>query len=139
MPEKLRIKCSVSLETLTGIIGQVLAVAVDCGLNKTRLGELELALEEILVNILNHANTKNDNNVEIAASVDDDNSFVLQVIDDGMPFDPLAEPDPDLNVDIVDRPIGGLGIFLVKQLMDDVRYRRENEQNILELIIKREE
>ena len=54
-----------------------------------------------------------------------------EVVDDAKAFDPLEAPDPDITADLEDRPIGGLGVFFVKTLMDEVRYRREDGRNHL--------
>lgn len=54
----------------------------------------------------------------------------VRLIDNGIPFDPLAKEDPDVHADIADRGIGGLGIYMVKEYMDECTYERINEQNI---------
>ena len=61
----------------------------------------------------------------------------FRVIDSGIPFDPTLSPDPDLSADVKDRPIGGLGIYLVKRIMDQVTYARKDGQNILSMTKKR--
>ncbi|HSB04077.1 MAG TPA: ATP-binding protein, partial [Thermodesulfobacteriota bacterium] len=63
--------------------------------------------------------------------------FVIEIIDRGVPFDVTAIPDPDVTAGIPERETGGLGIFFMKKVMDDVRYRRENDRNLLTLIIQR--
>lgn len=138
MPFKLRIKCSASMENLADVVSKVLLTAENCGLNNKRTGELELAFEEALVNVFNYAYPGTTGNIEIIAHNDKKNRFIVQIIDDGKPFDPLTAPEPDLDKDIADRQIGGLGIFLIKKLMDDVKYRREKNRNILELIVNPE-
>ena len=63
----------------------------------------------------------------------------MLIADDGRPFDPLTEaPEPDLESAIEDRPIGGLGVHLVRTMMDEVRYRREEGKNRLTLVKRRE-
>lgn len=135
MTEALIIKYSATLENLSEISSKVLSAAADRGLNKKQLNDLELSLEEAIVNICNYASEGRDGKLEVIVDTDKDGRIVVQVIDNGIAFDPLSIPDPDLTVDIADRPIGGLGIFLIRNLMDDVKYRRENNKNILELII----
>ena len=135
MPEAMHINCSASLKSLPEITGKVLATAATCGLNKKQLGELELSVEEAIVNICSYAHEGSDGELEIIADTDPDGRLVVQIIDNGIAFDPLSVPEPDLTVDIADRPIGGLGVFLIKKMMDLVRYRREDGKNILELII----
>jgi serine/threonine-protein kinase RsbW len=60
---------------------------------------------------------------------------VIEIIDWGIPFDPLSVPEPDINVPIEDHTIGGLGIFFTKKVMDEVQYRRDGQSNILTLAI----
>ena len=63
--------------------------------------------------------------------------FIIEIIDSGIPFDVTATPDPDVTAGIQEREPGGLGIFFMKKMMDEVRYRRENDRNILTLIIQK--
>ena len=72
----------------------------------------------------------------IEADVRDDH-LVFRVIDSGVPFDPTLASEPDLAADLKDRPIGGLGIYLVKRIMDQVSYARKNGKNILSMTKKR--
>jgi anti-sigma regulatory factor (Ser/Thr protein kinase) len=62
-----------------------------------------------------------------------DQILTVTVIDDGRPFDPLALPPPDLSLDIKDRPIGGLGIFLLRKLADEIHYEWRDGRNRLTL------
>jgi anti-sigma regulatory factor (Ser/Thr protein kinase) len=61
-------------------------------------------------------------------------SVVLEIEDDGVPFDPLQAPPPDLTRPLDQRPVGGLGIHLVRKLMDDVSYARRDGRNVLKLV-----
>ena len=63
----------------------------------------------------------------------DGDTAVLTFIDGGVPFDPLTRKAPDVTLSAEEREIGGLGIFLTRKLMDEVRYRREDGRNILTL------
>ncbi len=56
---------------------------------------------------------------------------MAEISDDGVAFDPLKVPPPDLTADLESRPIGGLGVHFVKTLMDEVAYRREGDRNVL--------
>lgn len=92
---------------------------------------LQLVTEEIVVNVVSYAypdGAEGELEVEISAS---DEEIKLEFSDSGKPFNPLEKEDPDTTLSAEERPIGGLGIFLVKQMMDDVRYRYENGRNIL--------
>lgn len=95
--------------------------------------QMNLALEEAVVNVMNYAypkGTKGD--VDIRALCDGAQmKFVL--IDSGTPFDPTKHQTPDVQLSADERAVGGLGIFLVTQIMDNVSYERRNEKNILTL------
>jgi serine/threonine-protein kinase RsbW len=62
-----------------------------------------------------------------------DDGVTLTVEDDGPPFDPLSLPAPDLSASLDGRPVGGLGVFLVRKVMDAVRYQRREASNLLTL------
>ena len=72
----------------------------------------------------------------ITIEVDSDlDALTIRIIDSGKHFDPLKEEDPDTTLNIKDRPIGGLGIFMVKRFTDKLDYIRQNNKNILTMII----
>ena len=95
--------------------------------------QMNLALEEAVVNVMNYAYPKGSKgDVDIRALCDGAQmKFVL--IDSGTPFDPTKHQTPDVQLSADERAIGGLGIFLVTQIMDNVSYERRNEKNILTL------
>jgi len=94
---------------------------------------LNLVLEEALTNIIFYAyepGTVNEIRLDVVTYAD---RLEITLTDSGKPFDPTVSPDPDISLSAEDRPIGGLGIFLIRKLMDTVDYQRKNEQNILTL------
>lgn len=92
---------------------------------------LDLVLEEVLSNIIHYGFSDQQLHwIEIDADYENQ-TVMLRISDDGMPFDPTEKAAPDLTQSIEDRPVGGLGIFLVRKLMDQVTYLRENDHNIL--------
>ena len=98
------------------------------------LYQIEVAIEEILVNIVSYAGLTENDGIEIRCGVfEDPLRAVVQFIDGGIPFDPLAKEDPDVTLSAADRPVGGLGVFMVKQSMDDVKYEYKDGANILTL------
>ena len=105
------------------------------GLTQKRIREIELATEEALVNIFNYAYPEGPGDVEVSCRQDNDTRLVLEFSDRGVPFDSLSLPYPDLTPDIADREIGGLGILLIQKMVDEVRYRRDGESNVLTFII----
>jgi len=93
--------------------------------------EICLAVEEILMNIISYAHEdEQDHEIGVKWWLEDD-SFLLEIIDSGIEFDPTKLPKPDLESSVEDRKIGGLGIHFVKKLMQDVNYKREDDKNIL--------
>lgn len=108
------------------------------GFDQRRISEIELATEEALVNIFKYSYPEKPGEVEIICKAEA-NRFIIEIIDSGIRFDVTSWPDPDITADRDERKIGGLGVFLIKKMVDEVRYRRENNRNILDLVIKKEE
>ena len=106
------------------------------GFSQKRIQEIELATEEALVNIINYAYPgKLTGEVEVRCKMDNNTTIIIEILDAGIPFDFNSLSEPDLDATIAGRPIGGLGVFLIKKMADDVRYSREGEKNILTLIV----
>lgn len=94
---------------------------------------LNLVLEEALTNtILYGYKDEARHSIEIFFSKSN-NVLNVNVVDDGMAYDPTAKPDPDITLSVEDRPIGGLGVFLIKKIMDTVEYQRIENKNHLML------
>ncbi|MDR0894704.1 MAG: SpoIIE family protein phosphatase [Prevotellaceae bacterium] len=92
---------------------------------------LQLALEEAITNIILYAYKEQGKDISVTFTKTG-NELEVVIEDSGVPFDPTAQEEPDhLNASAEDRPIGGLGIFLVKKLMDNVAYKRESGKNVL--------
>ena len=99
--------------------------------------QVRLAIEEIFVNIVSYAYHPETGLADIRCEVlQEPLRVVIQFLDGGVPFDPLAREDVDLSPEAVEEREGGLGIFLVKQTMDDVRYSYEDGKNILTILKK---
>ena len=99
------------------------------------LYQIEVAIEEILVNIVSYAGLADDDVIEIRCeTLDDPLRAILQFIDGGVPFDPLVANDPDISPEGLQAREGGLGIFMVKKMMDDVSYTYENGKNTLTVV-----
>jgi anti-sigma regulatory factor (Ser/Thr protein kinase) len=106
-----------------------LALAVQ--LPQETLLHVRLVLEEVLMNVISYgADGAKVPDVQLNMEQKEGMLF-MEIADNGLAFDPLQLPPPDLDADIDDRPIGGLGIFLVRKLMDSVTYRRDGEWNRL--------
>ena len=99
------------------------------------LFQIELVLEEIGTNIIKYGQEgERETQIDITLT-SDRKSLTLEIIDDGKPFDPFADaPPPDLDSPVPERPIGGLGVYLVRELMDEASYRREDGMNKVTLV-----
>lgn len=96
--------------------------------------QIDIAVEEVYVNIANYAYNPTVGGVTIRVMIEENPlSVVLTFIDEGKPYDPLAKEDPDVTLAAEDRQIGGLGIFMVKKSMDNVSYEYNQGRNILTL------
>lgn len=94
--------------------------------------KIRLSIEEAVENVVNYAYQDGIGWLEAGTSIDNDGlTLTIELRDAGVPFNPLDKPDPDITLSAEERQIGGLGIFLCKQLMDDINYRYENGNNIL--------
>lgn len=97
-----------------------------------------LVIEELSLNVVNHAYHGEDGEFEIVIK-SEDHALTIEIIDSGPPFNMLTDaPTPDVEAPIEDRPIGGLGIHLVKTMMDELEYRRERERNHLTMVKRRD-
>lgn len=93
--------------------------------------KVKLVLEEILMNVISYGGDgarKPDISMHLSQQGD---LVSMEISDDGIPYDPLTAPPPDLDLELDDRPIGGLGVFLVRELMDSVSYKFEGGRNHL--------
>jgi anti-sigma regulatory factor (Ser/Thr protein kinase) len=129
------IRLPARMESLRTLLGFVESCLSSQGIGEERLREVELAMEEILVNIFHYAYPDREGEVELSCLPDGGGQVLVEVADQGVPFDPLSRRDPDLQTGIEERNIGGLGVFFLKRLIPAVRYRREGERNILTLPI----
>ena len=121
------------LESLPCGLAMVVQGALAAGFPSKRVTEIELAVEEALANICLYAYPASSGEVEVRCTWDETRHFVIELIDTGIPFDVLARPTPDLTGDVFQRALGGLGIPLIRALMDSVTYHREGARNILRL------
>jgi len=101
------------------------------GLAARVLHDVQLALEEHLTNILSHGyNDKLEHQIRVWVQLNTP-ELRVEVEDDGRPFNPLEQPSPDLSQPIEERPVGGLGIYMMRKSLDGMEYRRQAGKNIL--------
>lgn len=94
--------------------------------------QIDVAVEEIFVNISSYAYDPGEGYTTIRVEVTEDPTrIVITFIDEGTPYDPLANPDPNMKIPIKERKKGGLGIYMVKKSMDDVSYEYKDGKNML--------
>jgi anti-sigma regulatory factor (Ser/Thr protein kinase) len=129
------IKLSADLKNLERLTSFVLECARERGILEERDVDIQIAVEEAFVNICSYAYVGGRGEVEVNCSSNGD-SFVIEIIDSGIPFDITVLEDPDVTADISERKVGGLGGLLIRKLMDMVVYHREGNKNILRLIVQ---
>ena len=124
------------LENLDQIIEMIDEDISQYACSPTAAALIKVAVDEIFTNISSYAYQNNDKGaagmVDISLDVEPDPPRVkLRFSDSGIPFNPLNVPEPDTTLAASERKIGGLGIFMTKQIMDDVSYAYENGKNVL--------
>lgn len=105
----------------------------DFSLSPDIVFNLNLVLEEAVVNIINYAYPKEEHESIYLSARMHEGSIVLVLTDTGKEFDPTAAPEADVTLSADDRQIGGLGIFLIRQIMNEVKYERIEGKNVLTL------
>jgi serine/threonine-protein kinase RsbW len=105
------------------------------GYPDARTKEIEVAAEEALVNICRYAYPGEAGDIELRCRRSGRDRLTIEIEDSGIPFDPLSQPDPELGPDIARRKVGGLGIFLIRKMVNEVRYRRDGGKNVLTFIV----
>ena len=101
--------------------------------------QIGLAIEELGVNIVNYGHDDDKaHEIKIMISSEDE-AITIEIEDDGHAFNPLSDaPEPDLDAEVEDRTVGGLGIHLVRTMMDEVHYQRQQNKNCLTLVKRRD-
>ena len=103
-------------------------------LTEKTVHDIQMALDELLTNIVNYGYEDTDEHqIDIHFGVNDD-AVKVEIVDDSKPYNILEKDNPDISLSIEDKPIGGLGIFLIKKLMSNVDYYTEEGKNHLVMI-----
>lgn len=129
------IKCfPASLKNLYEMLDFVRRHAQNCGFEVAYINKIELATEEVLVNIINYGYPKGEGSVEIQCSFTEEEGLKIVIKDGGIPYNPLKDKKTfNLQGALEERSVGGYGIFFILSLMDEVVYAREENFNILTL------
>jgi len=133
-------KLSIQIENTLSEVNRLILMVEEFGeknyLPPETIFDISLSLDELVTNIVSYGfkqGEKSKISIEIAITEDE---VAIELIDNGIEFDPTKSVDPDITLPIEERKIGGLGIFFVKQKMDDILYERKNNQNVIKLIKK---
>ena len=120
-----------NINELNKIYAELEIISQKQGFSRELYSELCLCMDEVFSNIIKFAWDDNkEHNVEILFEYNEPKKkFTITLIDDGKPFNPLEAESPDLNVDLLDREIGGLGIFIVSNIMNKIEYNRLESKN----------
>jgi serine/threonine-protein kinase RsbW len=129
--EQIRIVLRNDLSEIAKLHRELESFGQKCRLSSKTLFELNLILEEVVANVISYAYGDNQRH-EIAVRADlRDGELVIEVEDDGRPFNPLQSPPPDLERPLERRKVGGLGLHLVRELTSSIEYNRKEEKNHL--------
>ena len=121
-----------NIEVATDFINEILE-SVDCPI-RTQM-QLDIALDELMSNVARYAYAPQTGDITVSVEIaDEPRRAVLTLTDNGVPYDPLQKEDPDVTLSAEERQIGGLGIFIVKNAMDEMRYCYKDNQNIVTII-----
>lgn len=110
------------------------AQAQAAGFSMARVHEIELVVEEVVANICRYSYGDGLGNVEVCCHHREGPHLELQFIDAGQPFNMLTLPEPDLTVDIDQRDVGGIGVPMMRVIVDAADYRRDGARNVLSLV-----
>lgn len=123
-----------TVENIEAVISFVDEQLENVGCSMKAQMQIGIAIDEILSNIAQYAYASNAGDVTVRVEVQGKSlGIVVTFIDSGIPFDPLTAAEPDTTLSTEERAIGGLGIFMVRKIMDEITYRYENGKNILSI------
>ncbi len=125
------LRLAAEMDNLPQLREHVVACAAESDLPEEKLSKVELVMEELLVNIIEYAYPDAEGEIELHCHTDDSQTLHILIADWGEPFNPTDKEDPDLNQGLMERKIGGLGIYFAKQMADGLQYERQGDRNIL--------
>ena len=124
-------------ESLSDVLGFVDQILDSYGCPMKIQMAVCVAIEEVFVNVAHYAYGEGQGEMNLGIGFDEENrTITFRMTDQGVPFDPLQKPDPDITLSAEEREIGGLGIFIAKKTMDSISYAYENGENVLTMIKK---
>lgn len=126
-----QIKVKADTAELDNVLSFADAILEELGCSVKAQMQIDIAIEEIFVNIAHYAYPESEGEAVISVDSGEGPSVTITFEDEGIPYDPLKNEDPDITLSAEDRPIGGLGIFMVKKSMDEVSYEYKDGKNRL--------
>jgi anti-sigma regulatory factor (Ser/Thr protein kinase) len=127
----MRLKIRNDLEEMATLREAVAGFAQENSLSEDIVFALDLCLEELVTNVIFYGyEDQKEHSIEVSLNLVS-GILILQIIDDGKEFDPTHLPEPNLDIPLEERKIGGLGIHLVRNYVDSMEYKREDGQNVL--------
>lgn len=124
------LKIAAEIDKLHDVLAFVDTLLEENGCSMKAQMQIDIALEELFVNIAHYAYPQGAGDAEIKVNITP-GCIEITLIDSGVPYDPLAKPDPDITLSANERAIGGLGIFMSKKLMDEMSYQYSDGKNML--------
>ncbi|HWS77600.1 MAG TPA: ATP-binding protein, partial [Thermomonas sp.] len=130
----LRLRVPDERDRLPDAMDVVTAMLGKAGFHASRVHDAQVIVEELVCNLMDHGAPAGVDALVLGFAIDD-RRMLLEVRDNGAAYDPLAHPPPDLDGELEQRPIGGLGIHLVRELSQEAGYRREDGWNVLRIVL----
>jgi len=132
----IHLELTAELENLPRFMAFALEWILPLAFSPKRVIEFELVIEEALVNVMDYAYPDQEGLLKLVLKPEPESGLRLEIRDRGNAFNPLERDDPDLEAGLMERPIGGLGIFLMKELADKIFWQRKNDENCLTIIFE---
>jgi anti-sigma regulatory factor (Ser/Thr protein kinase) len=104
------------------------------GFDEQKIHQIMVASEEALVNVINYAYPEKPGDIELTRETRENKSLMIEIRDSGIAFDPLSLPEPNIHEPMERRRPGGLGIYMIRKIMDEVKYSRDGGFNILTMV-----
>ena len=139
MSAKISLRVENRIEELERISSAVEQLAETEGWSPALTFRVNLVLEEFGINVINYAHDEGVHDFEITL-LSEPETLTIEITDDGVPFNPLEDkPEPDTEAPMEERPVGGLGLHLVRTMTEEMRYQRENSKNHSTLVMRKSE
>jgi anti-sigma regulatory factor (Ser/Thr protein kinase) len=113
----------------------VTGLAAEVGVPPERVARLNLAIEEWATNVCRYAYRGGNGSVWVAVGREGP-TLVVELSDEGSPFDPTAAAEPEVSVPLSERSPGGLGLLLMRRMVDELRYRRDGHRNVVTFAVR---